>query len=160
MEPPLAAAAGEAAAGARTEAAGAARPINASAPDRNTFRIATSRSSAHPSSPDSQHGTSDGRCNRAAHECGRTARADAPPYRVGNGGGSGISRETENLFGHDVALDLGRAAADGQRRGEQEAAGPGRVARRIGGPDRAPAAHRARPGQHAVRARPGPGPGP
>ncbi len=76
-----------------------------------------------------RHGTHDGRCNRAALAvCGRSARADAPPYRVGNGGGSGISRQTENLFGHDVALDLGRAAADGQRRGEQEAAGPGGVA--------------------------------
>ncbi len=41
--------AGEAAAGVRTEAVGAARPINASAPDTIIFRIATSHSWAHQS---------------------------------------------------------------------------------------------------------------
>ena len=70
------------------------------------------------------------------HSRGRTAWAHVagsqphPCTVSGHAGGSGISRQSEDLFGDDVALDLGRAAADGQCRREQKATGPGGVGRR------------------------------
>ena len=54
-------------------------------------------------------------------------RGPAHPQLAEQRGVSGISGQTENLFGDDVALDLRGAAADGQCRGEQEAVGPGGV---------------------------------
>src|SRR5690606_32621545 len=71
----------------------------------------------------------------------------APPSRSRTGAGAGspglrVVREAEDALGEDVALDLARAAADRQRRGEQEAVVP----------ERDVGAQRPGVGEHAARA--------
>ena len=154
MEPPPPPAA--AAAGARTEAAGAARPINASAPDRSTFRIeppdrgltrATSQT----------HGPA---ATAAGNRCGRTAqsavarRGPTHPRTVwvtaeGQGSRGRPRTFSATMLRWTSAVPPPTVSA-GEKRKPRDQVGSRRRRRR------APAADRSRPACRG--ARPGPGP--